>query len=88
MKAAALVTGAAQGVGLATATLLAERGYTVVLTDLQPLEATVARLRAAGHAVEGLSGDVSSEVFVPSAEVLAHDARGRPRPAPDIHLGC
>ena len=70
MKPAALVTGAAQGVGLVTATLLAERGYAVVLTDMQPLDAAVARLRAAGHAVEGLSGDVSSESF--AQELAAH----------------
>jgi NAD(P)-dependent dehydrogenase (short-subunit alcohol dehydrogenase family) len=69
---AALVTGAAQGVGLATATLLAERGYAVLLTDVQPLDATVARLRSAGHEVEGLSGDVSSESF--AQELGAHVA--------------
>ena len=72
MTTAALVTGAAQGVGLATATLLAERGYAVLLTDVQPLDATVARLRSAGHAVEGLSGDVSSESF--AQELAAHVA--------------
>ena len=72
MKPAALVTGAAQGVGLVTATLLAERGYAVVLTDMQPLDTTVARLRAAGHAVEGVSGDVSSESF--AQELAAHVA--------------
>jgi NAD(P)-dependent dehydrogenase (short-subunit alcohol dehydrogenase family) len=69
---AALVTGAAQGVGLATATLLAERGYAVLLTDVQPLDATVARMRSAGHAVDGLSGDVSSESF--AQELAAHVA--------------
>ena len=40
----AVVTGAAQGLGLATATLLAGSGYTVVLTDVQPLETALARL--------------------------------------------
>src|ERR1700730_6553630 len=59
-----VVTGAAQGVGLATATLLAQRDYRVILLDLQPVEAHVDDLRNAGAQVAGLSGDVSSEPFV------------------------
>jgi NAD(P)-dependent dehydrogenase (short-subunit alcohol dehydrogenase family) len=59
-----IVTGAAQGVGLATASLLAQRDYRVILLDLKPLDDQVARLRGAGAQVEGLSGDVSSESFV------------------------
>jgi NAD(P)-dependent dehydrogenase (short-subunit alcohol dehydrogenase family) len=59
-----VVTGAAQGVGLATAALLASRDYRVILLDLQPVDEHVDRLRAAGAQVAGLSGDVSSEPFV------------------------
>ena len=59
----AIVTGAAQGVGLATASLLARREYRVILVDLQPLDAVVERLRAAGAEVEGVRGDLSSESF-------------------------
>jgi len=59
-----VVTGAAQGVGFATSTLLAQQGWHVVLTDLQPLDNALSKLRAAGHSVDGLSGDVSSEAFV------------------------
>jgi NAD(P)-dependent dehydrogenase (short-subunit alcohol dehydrogenase family) len=59
-----LVTGAAQGVGLATSTLLAQRGYRVILQDIRPLDEQLGRLRAAGAQVEGISGDVSSEAFV------------------------
>jgi NAD(P)-dependent dehydrogenase (short-subunit alcohol dehydrogenase family) len=59
----AIVTGAAQGVGLATAALLAQREYRVYLIDLQPLDAMVERLRAAGAQAFGVCGDVSSEAF-------------------------
>jgi NAD(P)-dependent dehydrogenase (short-subunit alcohol dehydrogenase family) len=59
-----VVTGAAQGVGLATASLLAQRNYRVILLDLKPVDAQVERLRSAGAQVAGLSGDVSSELFV------------------------
>jgi NAD(P)-dependent dehydrogenase (short-subunit alcohol dehydrogenase family) len=60
----AVVTGAAQGVGLATANKLATAGFHVVLTDVQPLDATIARLSDAGHSVQGISGDVASEGFI------------------------
>jgi NAD(P)-dependent dehydrogenase (short-subunit alcohol dehydrogenase family) len=59
-----LITGAAQGVGLATATLLAQSSYRVVLLDVQSVDAQVNKLRAAGAQAEGHSGDVSSEEFV------------------------
>jgi NAD(P)-dependent dehydrogenase (short-subunit alcohol dehydrogenase family) len=59
-----LVTGAAQGVGYATVSLLAQRGYRVILVDINSVDAQVAQLRRAGGAAEGLSGDVSSEAFV------------------------
>jgi NAD(P)-dependent dehydrogenase (short-subunit alcohol dehydrogenase family) len=59
-----VVTGAAQGVGFATAALLAESDFRVVLLDIQPVDAQVGRLRDAGFEAAGLSGDVSSEGFV------------------------
>ena len=59
-----VVTGAAQGLGLATATLLAQGGYRVILSDIQPVDMHIDRLRTAGAQVAGLSGDVSSEAFV------------------------
>ena len=69
----ALVTGAAQGLGLATATLLAQQGYCVILTDIQPVADQVAALREAGAEAIGLSGDIASESFV--TELAASVAR-------------
>jgi NAD(P)-dependent dehydrogenase (short-subunit alcohol dehydrogenase family) len=60
----ALVTGAAQGVGFATAGTLARCGYEVTLVDLQPMDDAVQRLgQEHGVAVHGMMGDVSSEEF-------------------------
>ena len=60
----AVVTGAAQGVGLTTAKLLAQKGHHVVMTDVQLLDDQVARLSSEGLSVSAISGDVSSEDFV------------------------
>jgi NAD(P)-dependent dehydrogenase (short-subunit alcohol dehydrogenase family) len=68
----AVVTGAAQGLGLVVASHLARLGYCVWLTDVKPLESQCERLRAAGLHVECLSGDVSSEAFVRQLDELIH----------------
>jgi len=60
----AIVTGAAQGLGLVTADWLSRLGFRVVLADLQPLDEPLARLRAAGRQVHGFCGDVCSAEFV------------------------
>ena len=60
----ALVTGAAQGLDLATAALLARRGFHIVATDIQPLEGALARIGSDGGGCVGISGDISSEDFV------------------------
>ena len=41
----AIVTGAAQGIGRRTAEVLGEAGYTLLLLDVQPCEATLSALR-------------------------------------------
>jgi len=60
----ALVTGAAQGLGLVTASHLAKLGLRVILSDVQDLAAAGARLRTSGADVEAAQGDISSEAFV------------------------
>lgn len=59
----ALVTGAAMGMGLATAQAFAEAGAKVVLGDVNKaaLDASVAGLEASGHDVVGVPCDVSAE---------------------------
>ncbi|MDB6085858.1 MAG: short-chain dehydrogenase [Gammaproteobacteria bacterium] len=71
-----VITGAAQGVGLATASLLARAEYRVVLLDLQSVDAHVDRLRGDGAQVAGLSGDISSEAFVQQLAQWIHREYG------------
>ncbi len=69
-----LVTGAAQGVGFAAASLLAAREYRVIMVDIQSIEAQVVRLRSLGFQVDGICGDISCEAFVQQlADVIASD---------------
>jgi NAD(P)-dependent dehydrogenase (short-subunit alcohol dehydrogenase family) len=59
----AFVTGAASGLGLAYAEVMAENGARVVLADInaEGLEAVHARLKAAGCAVEPLTVDIGDD---------------------------
>jgi len=72
----AVVTGAAQGVGFATASHLGHLGYRVVLTDVQALDSQLSRLRAEGLQVHAVTGDVSSEPFVESLAQQVHQDYG------------
>jgi NAD(P)-dependent dehydrogenase (short-subunit alcohol dehydrogenase family) len=63
---AALVTGAASGMGLATARAFAEGGAAVVLADVRKelLEAEVEKLSQAGHQAIAVLCDVSDDAQV------------------------
>src|SRR6266542_4330129 len=65
----AIVTGAARGIGAATARALAGQGASVILNDVdeQALETTTRALRAAGADADSIVADVTS---APDAERL------------------
>jgi len=69
----AVVTGAAQGLGFATAVALARRNHSLLLVDLQSADAALDRLRAADATVAVLRGDVADEAF--AVELAARVAR-------------
>jgi NAD(P)-dependent dehydrogenase (short-subunit alcohol dehydrogenase family) len=74
-----VVTGAAFGIGKATARVFADEGARLVLTDIQPepLEAVAARLRLDGTEVVTVAGDVSVEEDARAMIQAAVDAYGR-----------
>jgi NAD(P)-dependent dehydrogenase (short-subunit alcohol dehydrogenase family) len=75
MSPVAVVTGAASGIGAATARMFVQRGYRVVLADVQ--EAAVCGLAAElGDATRAIRTDVAAEADVASAVDLALDEFG------------
>jgi NAD(P)-dependent dehydrogenase (short-subunit alcohol dehydrogenase family) len=75
----ALVTGAAAGMGLATANAFAEAGAAVVLADYKEegVKAAVERLLAAGHKAMAIACDVSDDAQVTAMVERTVSAFGR-----------
>jgi 3-oxoacyl-[acyl-carrier protein] reductase len=74
----AIVTGAATGIGRATARLLAERGARVVAAGLQPddLAATVKTITDAGGEAIAVDADVSDAAAIEAVAAAAQEAFG------------
>jgi len=75
----AVVTGAASGIGLATATRFAEEGMKVVLADIEEtaLDRVVSDLGSAGHEVIGVPTDVSSWDAIQALAAKTMDTFGK-----------
>jgi 3-oxoacyl-[acyl-carrier protein] reductase len=64
----AIVSGGAQGIGLATVELLARQGYSVIALDLKPTVAEqAAKLRSQGLKVEGRIADMTQRAAIRQA---------------------
>jgi NAD(P)-dependent dehydrogenase (short-subunit alcohol dehydrogenase family) len=73
----AVVTGAAQGIGRRTAEVLAERGYSLVLSDLRAPIETLQAVRERGAEAVDLLGDVADENIVRRLAAAANERFGR-----------
>jgi NAD(P)-dependent dehydrogenase (short-subunit alcohol dehydrogenase family) len=64
MNKVAIITGAAQGIGRRTASVLAENGFSLALNDLREPTDALEEVRALGVDAISVTGDVSSEADV------------------------
>ena len=62
----ALVTGAASGIGKATALVLAQLGARLIIVDQAPVEATSDEISAAGGSCSAMQGDLTEDAFLAS----------------------
>lgn len=69
-----IVTGAASGMGRATAHLFGDEGAHVAVTDVSPVDAVLAEMKAAGHVVHGWSLDVAdgADISAKVTDIAAH----------------
>ena len=74
----AVVTGAAQGIGRRTSEVLAERGYDLVLIDLQPAPATIAGIRNHGRQAIEFAANVADESTVTDIAAQVNSRWGAP----------
>lgn len=73
----AIVTGAATGIGFATARRLAREGATVVIADIKGHEAAAAELTSLGLDVVAVTADVSDDDSVKALVAGVMERRGR-----------
>ena len=59
-----LVTGAANGIGRATAQVLAQLGATLVISDRAPLDQTRDEIHALGAVCSVVQGDLTDDAFI------------------------
>jgi NAD(P)-dependent dehydrogenase (short-subunit alcohol dehydrogenase family) len=80
----AVITGAASGIGLATAERFLQAGMKVVIADInaESIEKHVTRLKSDGHSVEGKVTDVTSESSVRELAEFTMNKFG------NIHILC
>ena len=71
-----MVTGAASGIGAATAVRLADEGAAVVLADVRPARPVAERIEAAGGRARAVLADVSSPSSWDEIAATARDAFG------------
>jgi 3-oxoacyl-[acyl-carrier protein] reductase len=62
----ALVTGAASGIGKATAMVLAQLGAQLVITDRAPMAETKDQIQAGGGVCAAVQGDLTEDAFIAS----------------------